>query len=65
MKNLCICPRCKRRSLDMTDCGESGIYQSAHLICSNCWGDEFEEIDLSGTNDLPDTLAKYGPANNS
>lgn len=58
-----ICPRCKQRVNLMDIYGESGIYQSYHRLCLPCWDDEAAEIDRRGTNNLPDTLASYGPAN--
>lgn len=58
-----ICPRCKRRVLDITDCGESGLYGSQHLICVPCFHSETKEIDGRGTNDLPETLRGYGLPN--
>jgi hypothetical protein len=60
---LAICPRCKERVLDRRDCGESSLYKSRHLICNPCWEAEDEEIEEKGTNDLPETLASYGGAN--
>lgn len=57
------CPRCKQYSLDPADCGESGLYGSNHLICNPCFDAEDEEMEEAGTNDLPKTLALYGPAN--
>lgn len=60
---LLICPRCKNRCLDRRDCGESGLYRSRHLICVECFHAEDAEIEREGTNDLPDRLKSYGPAN--
>lgn len=57
------CPRCKRRVLDHGNYGESGIYRSMHRLCVPCFEDEDREIEAAGTNNLPETLAKYGPAN--
>ncbi|QIG70738.1 hypothetical protein EVB91_187 [Rhizobium phage RHph_I1_18] len=57
------CPRCKQNVLNRSDCGESGLYRSQHLICEPCFHAEFDEIDEKGTNDLPETLAGYGPPN--
>lgn len=62
-KRLFICPRCKLRRLDRNNYGESGIYRSRHRLCSDCFDDEDKEIEAAGTNDLPDTLASYGPEN--
>lgn len=58
-----ICPRCKQRTLNTDDCGESGLYRSRHLICNPCWHEEDAEIEREGTNDLPDRLKSYGPEN--
>lgn len=63
MSELCVCPRCKKRVLDRSDCGESGLFQSNHLICNSCFEDEDNEIWETGTNDIPETLNSYGPAN--
>jgi len=60
-----ICPRCKKRTLDRSDCGESSLYQSYHEICVPCFHDEYEQIDREGTNDLPEVLAGYGRVNMS
>lgn len=58
-----ICPRCKQRVLDPRSYGESGIYRSSHRLCMPCWDEEDREIEEKGGNDLPDTLAAYGPPN--
>jgi hypothetical protein len=58
-----ICPRCHKRTLNRADCGESGLYGSQHIICEPCFHDEDKEIDEKGTNDLPETLRRYGPPN--
>lgn len=63
MKSKCYCPRCKKYTLDPSDCGESGLYMSNHLICNDCFIDEDDEIYDKGTNELPDTLESYGPVN--
>lgn len=63
MKALAICPRCKQRALDPDNYGESAIYRSQHRLCNPCWDIEKGEIDREGTNDLPVTLAGYGPPN--
>lgn len=60
---LRICPRCKQRTLDNASYGESGIYRSRHRLCVPCWHDEEAETDKAGTNNLPETLAAYGPEN--
>lgn len=60
---LAVCPRCKKRVLDHDSYGESGIYRSMHRLCMPCWEAEDAEIDEAGTNDLPGTLATYGPPN--
>lgn len=62
-KALSICPRCKRRVLDHSNYGECALYRSKHRLCVSCWHAEEAEIDREGTNDLPATLASYGPAN--
>lgn len=58
-----ICPRCKQRVLDRRSYGESAIYRSMHRLCMPCWDAEDREITEKGRNDLPETLAAYGPAN--
>ena len=60
---LSRCPRYRRLCLDKTDCSESSLYRSHHLICNQCFDNEDDEIEAKGTNDLPDTLATYGPRN--
>ena len=62
-ERLLICPRCKKRVLNRRDYGESAIYRSRHRLCVPCWNDEDKEIDRDGSNDLPKTLASYGPEN--
>lgn len=62
-KTLATCPRCKQRTLDRDDCGESALYHSRHLICVPCFHDEDAEIEREGGNDLPKRLASYGPEN--
>jgi glutaredoxin-related protein len=57
------CPRCKRFINLRDSYGESQIYRSQHRLCFPCWDAEDAEIDVAGTNDLPETLAKYGPPN--
>lgn len=57
------CPRCKERTLNRNDCGESALYQSQHLICISCWFDEDLEIQEAGTNNIPETLERYGAPN--
>lgn len=57
------CPRCKQRTLDPTDYGESAIYRSRHRLCVPCWHAEDAEIEEKGGNDLPETLASYGDEN--
>ena len=57
------CPRCKMQVLNPTDCGESSLYRSNHLICEPCFFAEEDEIEEMGTNDLPNTLAAYGGGN--
>lgn len=61
--NLKKCPRCKNNTLNVKDCGESGLYRSRHLICVPCFHDEYKEIEEKGTNNLPETLAHYGAEN--
>lgn len=60
---LAKCPRCKKHTLDRTDCGESSLYGSFHEICEPCFHDEYAQIEEAGTNDLPDVLAAYGLSN--
>lgn len=60
---LSICPRCKKRTLDRSECGESGLYGSRHLLCIPCWNAEDEEMESEGTNNLPSRLNSYGPEN--
>jgi hypothetical protein len=57
------CARCKKHFHNARSSGESGLYGSNHVLCEPCFFDEDAEIDERGTNDLPDTLAKYGPEN--
>ncbi|MGR3480704.1 hypothetical protein [Salipiger marinus] len=58
------CPRCKQQTLDVNRFeGESDIYGSRHLICESCYYEEQDEIEREETNDLPETLASYGPPN--
>lgn len=41
----------------------SSLYGSNHVLCKTC-GDVEEKLRQSeGSNDLPDLLASYGPAN--
>jgi hypothetical protein len=47
----------------MDSYGESQLYRSFHRLCFPCWDDEAAEIDRRGGNNLPDTLASYGPPN--
>jgi ribosomal protein L32 len=63
MKYLSKCPRCKQYVLDHNNYGESAIYNSRHRLCNSCWENEYEEINSVGTNDIPATLAGYGPPN--
>lgn len=63
MKQLLICPRCKKKMLDRQNYGESAIYQSMHRICVPCWKDEDAEIEREGGNNLPVRLKSYGPPN--
>jgi hypothetical protein len=58
-----ICPRCKKRCLDLSSYGESAIYRSRHRLCVPCFHDEDAEIERKGTNDLPARLQAYGPEN--
>lgn len=58
-----VCPRFKQKCLDDRSYGESGIYHSCHRLCVKCWEEEDIEISERGTNNLPDTLEKYGPCN--
>jgi len=58
-----ICPRCKRNVNLMNSYGESQLYRSYHRICMGCWNAEADEIDRCGSNNLPETLASYGPPN--
>lgn len=62
-ERLLICPRCKQRCLNPRSYSESGIYRSRHRLCNPCGDAEDAEIDEKGTNDLPETLATYGSAN--
>lgn len=63
MKLLQMCPRCRKRVLDLADYGESGLYKSRHLIYNPCFEDEDAEMETKGTNNIPETLASYGPPN--
>ena len=58
-----ICARCKKTMMEHESTGESGIYRSCHILCEPCFFAEDAEIDAAGTNDLPETLAKYGDEN--
>lgn len=58
-----ICARCKEPVREGAPEGQSAIYRSNHRICEPCFFDEDEQIDAEGTNDLPDTLKRYGVAN--
>ena len=55
------CPRCSSRIVAGAATGESGIYMSHDVpdLCEQCFFDEENEIEMAGTNDLPDTLAWY------
>lgn len=58
-----ICARCGRYLGDSDPIGESAIYNPGQNngidLCEPCWDAEDAEIEAAGTNDLPDTLAKY------
>lgn len=56
-----FCPRCSTHIPSRATTGESQIYGSHDIpdLCEPCWMDEDEEIELAGTNDLPETLAWY------
>lgn len=58
-----VCARCRKNILQGETTGESSIYQSNHILCEPCFFAEDAEIEERGTNDLPDTLNKYGPSN--
>lgn len=62
---MMICPRCKERTLDPSDCGESSLYGSNHLLCNPCFEAEDMDIEEAGTNDLPEILIRYGAENNA
>ena len=55
------CARCGKWIRDGETTGESGLYSPsrAYLLCEPCWLDEEVEQEERGTNNLPDTLAKY------
>ncbi len=55
------CPRCSNKIFIGQPTGESQIYRSHGIpdLCEPCWMDEDDEIELAGTNDLPETLAWY------
>jgi hypothetical protein len=58
-----VCPRCKLLVDLNGEYGESQIYRSMHRLCIPCFEEEDAEIDREGTNDLPERLKSYGPAN--
>lgn len=62
-EKLRTCPRCKQRTLDPSNCGESALYRSRHIICVPCWHEEDAEIEREGGNNLPARLKAYGPEN--
>lgn len=55
------CPRCSWIIFRGETRGESGIYGSSDIpdLCEPCFFDEEDEIEAAGTNDLPETLARY------
>lgn len=57
------CARCKQYFGNARSSGESALYRSRHVLCEPCFFDEDAEIEERGTNNLPDTLAKYGMEN--
>lgn len=58
-----ICARCKKPVRRGEPEGMSSIYKSKHLLCEPCFLAEDDEIEIEGTNNLPETLKKYGAAN--
>lgn len=56
-----FCPRCSNMIRRGDARGESAIYGSHDIpdLCEPCFFDEDQEIELSGTNHLPETLAWY------
>ncbi|ABF71343.1 p095 [Rhizobium phage 16-3] len=57
------CARCKVHFRDVRSSGSSSLYGSDHTLCEPCFFAEDAQIDEEGTNNLPDTLASYGPPN--
>lgn len=55
------CPRCTCAIFWGDATGVSGIYGSDDVddLCEACFLEEDEQIDREGTNDLPQTLARY------
>lgn len=58
-----ICARCKKYVRTGEPEGRSAIYGSSHDLCEPCFFAEDAEIEERGTNNLPETLAKYGTPN--
>lgn len=57
----CRCARCGKWMKYGETEGESGIYSphKSYTLCEPCFFDEDAQIEEAGTNNLPDTLAKY------
>lgn len=58
-----ICARCKQTFIGARSSGQSALYGARHILCEPCFFDEDEQIDERGTNNLPDTLERYGEPN--
>lgn len=55
------CPRCSGWRGSRNSSGQSGLYGSHDIpdLCEPCFFDEEAETEERGTNNLPDTLARY------
>lgn len=55
------CARCGKWLRDNETTGESGLYSphKKYTLCEPCFFDEEAEQEDAGTNNLPNTLAKY------
>lgn len=55
------CPRCCGWRGSRSSSGQSGLYGSHDIpdLCEPCFFDEEAETEERGTNNLPDTLARY------
>lgn len=57
------CARCRKQLSRGETTGESALYfpnsKKGFTLCEPCFFSEDKEIEEKGTNDIPDTLAKY------